>query len=182
MQKKLERKLLDTAWKSAPAKVKFLSTDEWKNGRRSGAVQIPGIHTNQRQNINKQVKMRWAQAYSAMTRLAVLWKYNGISFPTKIKLYKSPVLSILFQGCESWTLTADLERWIQAFENKYYRMMIGISTENIKQTNMYGNRSVFSPDVRSFYCQPSCVESYHGSAMSVVIAAKSFGYFDSFSF
>ena len=29
--------------------------------------------------------------------------------------------------------------------------------ENIEQTSVYGNRSLSSPDVRSFYCQPSSV-------------------------
>ena len=42
-------------------------------------------------------------------------------------------------------------------------------TESTKQTNMYGNKSVSSPDVRSFYCQPSSATSYRGSAMSVVM-------------
>ena len=41
--------------------------------------------------------------------------------------------------------------------------------EGIKQTNMYGNRSISSPDVRSFYCQPSSITSYHGSAASIVV-------------
>jgi len=75
----------------------------------------------------KEVKIRLAQAHAAMTRLSVLWRNKAISFPTKIKLYKSLVLSVLLYGCESWTLTTDLERRIQAFENKCYRRMLGIS-------------------------------------------------------
>ena len=84
------------------------------------------IHTNQRWNI-KEVKVRLAQAHSAMTRLAILWKNNAVNFPTKTKIYKSLVLSILLYGCERWTLTADLERRIEAFENKSYRRMVSIS-------------------------------------------------------
>ena len=46
---------------------------------------------------------------------SVYWVYrnhhpqhnSGISFPTKIKLYKSLVLSMLLYGCESWTLTVE---------------------------------------------------------------------------
>ena len=49
----------------------------------------------------KEVKIRLGQAHSAMTRLAQLWKNNAISFPTKFKLNKSLVLSILLHGCES---------------------------------------------------------------------------------
>ena len=43
--------------------------------------------------------------------------------------YRSLVLSVLLHGCESWTLTADLERRIQVFENKCNgrRLDIGLS-------------------------------------------------------
>ena len=33
-----------------------------------------------------------------------------VNIPTKIKPYKSLVVSIMLYGCESWTLMADLER------------------------------------------------------------------------
>ena len=44
----------------------------------------------------------------------------------------SLVLSILLYGCESWTLTADMERIIQALENKCSRRMLGISHKEHK--------------------------------------------------
>ena len=84
----------------------------------------------------KEVKIRMAQTYSAMTWPTLLWKNKAISFPTKIKLCKSFALSKLLFGCVSWTLKVDLERQIQAFENKCYR-------------------SISSPDVRRFCCQLS---------------------------
>ena len=66
----------------------------------------------------KEIKTRIGIATSAMTRLARVWRSNTISFPVKVRLYKSLVLSTLLYGCESWTLTADTERRIQSFENK----------------------------------------------------------------
>ena len=59
--------------------------------------------------------------------LAILWKNKAISFSTKIILYRSLVFSVLLYGSESWTLTADLERRIQAIGKKYYIRMLGIS-------------------------------------------------------
>ena len=44
-----------------------------------------------------------------------------------LKLYKALVLSILLYGCESWTLTAELEKKIQAFEMKCLRKLLNIS-------------------------------------------------------
>ena len=64
-------------------------------------------------------------------------------------------------------------RWIQAFENKCYRRMLGISyRESVKQTNMYGNRSISTADVTIFNCQPSSVASYHGTAMYVKMRCR----------
>jgi hypothetical protein len=51
-------------------------------------------------------------------------------------LYKSLVLSILLYGCESWTLTAESEHRIQAFENKSYRNILRISYKEYK-TNAF---------------------------------------------
>jgi hypothetical protein len=61
-------------------------------------------------------------ASAVITQLIAIWKSN-ISFPVKIKLYKSLILSILLYGCESWTLTANTEHRIQAFKNKCYRIL-----------------------------------------------------------
>ena len=59
-----------------------------------------------------------------------------MSFSTNIILCRSVVFSMLLDGRESWTLTADLERRIQAFEDKCYRRMLGISYRENK-TNEY---------------------------------------------
>ena len=40
---------------------------------------------------------------------------------------KPLVTSIVLYGCETWTLVADTERRIQAFENKCYRRLLRIS-------------------------------------------------------
>ena len=47
------------------------------------------------------LKIRLAQAHSAITRLSILWQNKAISFSTKIVLYRSLVLSFLLCGGES---------------------------------------------------------------------------------
>ena len=93
----------------------------------------------------KEVNIILVQAHSAMTGLAILWK-TTISSSTQIKLFKSLVLSILLCRCESWMLTVDLERRIQAFENKCYR-------RTYNERLCVGIGQVSSPDVWSFYCR-----------------------------
>ena len=45
----------------------------------------------------------------------------------KVKLHKSLIVSTFLYGCESWTITAETERRIQAFEMKCLRKLLGIS-------------------------------------------------------
>ena len=84
-----------------------------------------GIHTNKRWKINKGSKDQTDASTLSHDKASNVWKNNAISFTTKIKLCKSLGLSTLLYGCESWTLTADPERRIQAFGNKCYRRMLG---------------------------------------------------------
>ena len=100
-------KILVNSIKSRP------STNMWSNGEVLEEVdQFKYLGSTQTKGraLIKEVKIGLAQAYSAMTRLAILWKNKTISFPTKIKLFRSLVFSILLYGCQSWTLMADLER------------------------------------------------------------------------
>ncbi|GFR70754.1 retrovirus-related Pol polyprotein LINE-1 [Elysia marginata] len=67
-----------------------------------------------------------ALATAAFAKLGKIWK-SSISFKAKHKLFRSLVIAILTYGCETWTLLADTERWIQIFENKCLRKLLRIS-------------------------------------------------------
>ena len=71
-----------------------------------------------------------------MTRLTRIWKSRNISFKIKHRLYKSLVVSVLLYGCEAWTLCADTEKRVQAFESKSFRRLLGI-TYRERKTNEY---------------------------------------------
>ena len=78
---------------------------------------------------------------SAMSGLGRVWKSKDIRFISKMKLFKTLVLSILLYGCESCTMTADLEKRIQAFENKCFRRLLQIPWFEHK-TNMFVQEQV----------------------------------------
>ncbi|KAL8564069.1 hypothetical protein ACOMHN_034546 [Nucella lapillus] len=84
----------------------------------------------------KEIRTRLSLASSALTKLDTIWKSNTISLPVKIRLYKSLVISILLYGCKSWTLNAETERRLQAFEHKCYRKLLRIHYSEHK-TNAY---------------------------------------------
>ena len=62
-----------------------------------------------------EVLSRIAQATAALTKLKPIWRDNNISLGSKVKLMRSLVISIFLYTCESWTLTAELEKRMQAF-------------------------------------------------------------------
>ena len=73
-----------------------------------------------------EVLSRIAQATTALTKLKPIWRDN-ISLGSKVKLMRSLVISIFLYACESWTLTAELEKRTQAFEMRCYRRLLNIS-------------------------------------------------------
>ena len=73
---------------------------------------------------------RIAQATAALTKLKSIWRDNNISLGSlgsKVKLMRSLVISKILYACESWTLTAELEKRTQAFEVRCYRRLLNIS-------------------------------------------------------
>ena len=68
-----------------------------------------------------------AQTTAALTRLKTVWNDRSISLSSKIRLMRSLVTSIFLYACESWTLTAGLQRRIQAMEMRCYRKILHIS-------------------------------------------------------
>ena len=64
---------------------------------------------------------------AAMTMLKPVWNDRSISLNSKIRLTRSLVTSIFFYTCESWTLTAELQRRIQAMEMRCYRKILRVS-------------------------------------------------------
>ena len=68
-----------------------------------------------------------AQTTAALTRLKPVWIDKSISLSAKMRLMRSLVASIFLYACESWTLTAELQRKIQAMEMRCYRKILHIS-------------------------------------------------------
>ena len=74
-----------------------------------------------------EILSRIAQATAALTRLNPVWIDKSISLSSKIRLMRSLVTSIFLYSCESWILTAQLQRRIQVMEMRYYRKILHIS-------------------------------------------------------
>ncbi len=73
-----------------------------------------------------EILSRIAQATAALTRLKPVWIDKSIPLNSKIRLMCSFVTSIFLYACESWTLTAELRRRIQAMEVRCYRNILHV--------------------------------------------------------
>ena len=63
-----------------------------------------------------EILSRIAQTTAALTRLKPVWNERSISLSSKIRLMRCLVTSIFLYACESWTLTAELQRRIQPWK------------------------------------------------------------------
>ena len=83
------------------------------------------------------VKSRIAQAKCTFSELGNVLKNKTMSCKTKMDVLKCYVWSTLLYGCESWTLTKDLRKKIDAFEMWCLRRM-----ERISYTDHKTNKEV----------------------------------------
>ena len=74
-----------------------------------------------------EVLSRITQATALMTKLTVIWDDKNVAISSKIRLMRSLAMSIFLYVCASWTITADIERRIQALEMRCFRKLLGIS-------------------------------------------------------
>ena len=63
-----------------------------------------------------EILSRIAQTTAALTSLKPVWNDRHISLSSKIRLMRFLVTSIFLYACESWTLTAELQRRLRATE------------------------------------------------------------------
>ena len=109
---------------------------------------------------------------SAMARLNRIWQCNTINFASKFKLYKPLDTSILFHGCETWTLLDDSEKRIQGFETKCLRKLLCISYLEHKAMTGCGARSTPLWVHKNLSWQLSRDGNLHGSGMSHATTAS----------
>ena len=66
--------------------------------------------------------------------MSPILKNRNMSFSTKFRVLKTYVWSILLYGCESWTITTETRKRLEAAEMWFFRRMLRISWTE-KRTN-----------------------------------------------
>ena len=88
----------------------------------------------------QEIMSRIAQTIGALTKLKAIWKDKNTALSSKIRLMRSLVISIFLYACETWTLTAELEKKIQTAEMRCFRRLLGISYGDHVTNEKVGNR------------------------------------------
>ena len=59
-----------------------------------------------------------------------IWKSKKLSRNTKIRIFRSNVVSVLLYGCESWKVTTTISRMLEVFQNRCRRRILNIFWPN----------------------------------------------------
>ena len=73
---------------------------------------------------------RISKANQAFAMLRPIWRSTGLSIHTKIRIFKSNILSVLLYGSECWKSTTSIERKLEVFQNKCLRCILKIYWPN----------------------------------------------------
>ena len=87
----------------------------------------------------KDLNTRIAKAWSAMSKMEVIWKSN-LERKLKINFFRATVETVLLYGCTTWTLTKALERKLDGTYTRLLRTALNIKWQT-HTTNavLYGN-------------------------------------------
>ena len=73
------------------------------------------------------IKRRIGMAKDTFQKMESVLKNRQLSLETKRKVLECYVTPVLVYGCESWTISGEMERRIEAAEMWFYRRMLRIS-------------------------------------------------------
>lgn len=78
----------------------------------------------------KDVEWRIKKARGAFVQLNKVWRSNTYSVKTKIRIFKSCVLSVLLYGSETWLVSAEIKNRLQVFVNRCLRRILKVFWPN----------------------------------------------------
>ena len=92
-----------------------------------------------------EVKARLAKARHSFRTLRNFWKNGNISQNTKLRIFKTNVLSTLLYGAESWKITETVLRKLEVFQRKCLRSILRIFWPNVISNDDLYTRTHFLP-------------------------------------
>ena len=97
-----------------------------------------GVKVTKDGNTEVEIKKRINKASGAFAALKNIWKTKMISMKTKIRIFKSNVLSVLLYAAETWKVTKGICHMLEVFQNKCLRRILYIFWPNKSSTTELG--------------------------------------------
>ena len=72
---------------------------------------------------SQEIKRRWLLGRKVMTNLDSILQRRDITLPTKVRLVKPMIFSVVIYGCESWSIKKAESQRTDAFEVWYWRRL-----------------------------------------------------------
>lgn len=95
--------------------------------------------------IDRELSARIQKASGAYNQLHCIWNNRNIRTPTKVRIYKSAVLTILLYGCEVWNTTDAQMKRFSAFHLKCLRRILRIKWFHRVRNEEVLNRARIKP-------------------------------------
>ena len=110
----------------------FMDLSGWSHSRCARWLVVKGANKHLGSVITDEgskpeILSRYSTNNSSIDKAEISLYDRSISLSSKIRLMRSLVTSFFLLACESWTLTAELQRRIQAMEMRCYRKILHIS-------------------------------------------------------
>ena len=80
---------------------------------------------------------RTPQTTAAPTTLTPTWKDSNIALGSTNRLMRALVMSVFMSSCETWTLTAELERRAHAKGMRCYREILRMNTDHVTNVEVH---------------------------------------------
>ena len=74
-----------------------------------------------------EIKRQLLLGIKVMTNLDSMLKNRDITLPTKVRLVKTMIISVVIYGCENWTIKKAEHRRIDAFELWCWRRLLSVT-------------------------------------------------------
>ena len=71
------------------------------------------------------------KANGVFGRLTNIWRDNGLSLHTQIRLYEALVLSTLLYGAETWSMSVSNTKKLEAAHHRWQRKILKISWKDM---------------------------------------------------
>ena len=92
-----------------------------------------------------EINARISKARQAFALLRPIWRNSGLSLHTKVRIFKSNVLSVLLYGSECWKTTITIERKLEVFQTQSLRRILKIFWPNTISNEDLRNKAGVTP-------------------------------------